>query len=200
MASIATLANVSTGYGSLTLEYAEPRWYAAYTSANHEKRVADQLASRSVEHFLPVYQSLRRWKDRRVQLELPLFPGYVFLHLALGDRLRVLQIPGLARLVGFGDKPVAIADDEVESLRSAQLQGVRLEPHPFLKAGRRVRITAGPLAGREGVLKRFKGELRVLLSIDLIERSVLADIDVSSVMPLHAIRPTRGSGCGLRDG
>src|SRR5208282_1182887 len=79
----------------------EALWYAAYTSANHEKRVARHLESRSVECFLPVYESVRQWKDRRVPLELPLFPGYVFVRLALRDRLQVLQIPGVARLVGF---------------------------------------------------------------------------------------------------
>src|SRR5229473_725890 len=79
--------------------YIQPRWYALYTCANHEKRVAKQLEERAVEHFLPLYGSVRRWKDRKVQLDLPLFPGYVFVHLALRDRLRVLQTPGGARLI-----------------------------------------------------------------------------------------------------
>jgi transcription antitermination factor NusG len=169
----------------LPAKYVESRWYAAYTNANHERRVADQLAIRGVEHFLPSYPSVRRWKDRRVQLELPLFPGYVFLRLALSDRLRILQIPSLVRLVGFGDTPVPLDDEEIDSLRRAVSQGIRLEPHPFLKAGRRVRITAGPLTGREGVLKRWKGNLRVLLSIDLIQRSVLVDVDASWVASVH---------------
>src|SRR5690348_1640448 len=79
----------------------EQHWYAAYTCANHEKQVASQLDVRVVEHFLPLYGSVRRWKDRRVTLDLPLFPGYVFIRLALQDRLRVLEIPGVVRLVGF---------------------------------------------------------------------------------------------------
>src|SRR5271157_5605311 len=83
-----------------SVEYLEPHWYAAYTCANHEKRVALQLERRSLECFLPLYESVRRWKDRRVRLELPLFPGYVFVRLALRDRLQVLQVPGVARLVG----------------------------------------------------------------------------------------------------
>jgi transcription antitermination factor NusG len=131
---------------------------------------------------------VRRWKDRTVTLQQPLFPGYVFLQLALRDRLKVLQIPGLARLVGFGGSPVPLADEEIESLRRAQVEGVCLEPHPFLRVGRRVQISAGPLAGREGILKRWKGGMRVLLSIDLIQRSVLADVDVSSVIPIHKNR------------
>src|SRR5216684_840587 len=85
--------------------HSEPQWYAAYTCANHEKRVALQLGQRSVEHFLPTYESLRRWKDRRVRLQLSLFPGYVFVRMALQDRLQVLQVPGVARLVGFNGTP-----------------------------------------------------------------------------------------------
>ncbi len=97
---------------------AEPRWYAAYTCAQHEKRVAEQLVERTVEHFLPLYASVRRWKDRRVALELPLFPGYVFVRLALRDRLRVLQVPSVVRLVGFGGLPTALPDEQVEILRA----------------------------------------------------------------------------------
>lgn len=170
----------------LPVGYLEQRWYAAYTSANHEKRVALQLRQRSVEHFLPVYESLRQWKDRRVKLELPLFPGYVFVRLALRDRLQVLQIPSVVRLVGFNGVPTPLADEEVTSLRHALMEGLRAEPHPYLKVGRRVRIVAGPLAGREGILKRWKGDFRVFLSIELIQRSILVEVDAASVVPLHA--------------
>src|ERR1700675_35642 len=113
----------------------EPRWYAAYTCAQHEKRVAEQLAKREVEHFLPLYSSVRRWKDRRVRLSLPLFPGYVFVRLALQDRLRVLEIPSLVRLVGFGGSPSALPEEEVELLRSGLAGEVHAEPHPFLILG-----------------------------------------------------------------
>ncbi|HUK42752.1 MAG TPA: UpxY family transcription antiterminator [Candidatus Acidoferrales bacterium] len=166
--------------------YYETRWYAAYTSANHEKRVAEQLAQRSVEHFLPLYSSTRRRKDRQVNLQLPLFPGYVFLQIPLRERLRVLQIPSVVRLVGFGGIPTALPEEEIASLRRAQAERVPLQPHPFLRVGRHVRITAGPLAGREGILKRWKGFLRVLLSIELIQRSVLVDVDVSAIEPVSA--------------
>jgi len=91
----------------------QPHWYAAYTCAKHEKRVGAELGARAVEHFLPLYSSVRRWKDRRVQLEFPLFPGYVFVRLALRDRLRVLQIPGVVRLVGFNGLPAALPDTPV---------------------------------------------------------------------------------------
>src|SRR5437879_4480246 len=102
----------------LPVSFLEPHWYATYTCAQHEKRVAAELGMREVEHFLPLYSSVRRWKDRRVQLELPLFPGYVFVRLALRDRLRVLQIPSVVRLVGFSGHPTPLPDSEIETLRS----------------------------------------------------------------------------------
>jgi transcription antitermination factor NusG len=158
-----------------------PGWYAAYTYANHEKRVAAELGARDVEHFLPLYSSVRRWKDRRVQLEVPLFPGYIFVRLALCNRLRVVEIPSVVRLVGFGGLPTALPDTEMEILRSGLCQSLRAEPHPFLTVGRRVRITGGPFAGLEGVLKRKKNSLRVVVTLELIQRSVAVDVDAADV-------------------
>ena len=169
----------------LAIENSFERWYAVYTRAQHEKRVAELLAQRAVEHFLPVYETVHRWKDRKMRLQLPLFPGYLFVRIALNDRLGVLQVPSIVRLVGFNCGPKALADEEVEGLRRALAEGVRAEPHPYLKVGRRVRITAGPLEGREGILKRWKGDLRVVLSTDLIQRSILVDIDAGCVVPVH---------------
>ena len=166
----------------LPAAFEEPRWYAAYTCANHEKRVAAELAMRKVEHFLPVYRSVRRWKDRRVQLELPLFPGYVFVRLALGGRMRVVQIPSVVRLVGFNGLPTALPDTEMEIMRAGLSQNLRAEPHPFLTVGRKVSITAGPFSGLEGILKRKKGNLRVVVSLELIQRSVVVDVDVADVV------------------
>src|SRR5712692_8497274 len=131
------------GAVALPTSLLEVRWYAAYTCAKHEKRVAAELGAREVEHFLPMYSSVRRWKDRRVTLDLPLFPGYVFVRLALRDRMRVVQIPSVVRLVGFGGLPTALPDTEMEIMRSGLSQSSGAEPHPFLTVGRRVRITAG---------------------------------------------------------
>ena len=168
----------------LPADYLEPRWYAAYTCANHEKRVREQLEQRSLESYLPVYEAVRRWKDRRMRLQLPLFPGYVFVRMALVDRLRVLQVPSVVHLVGFNGHLAALPDVEIEGLKNGLAGGVRAEPHPFLTAGRRVRIKAGPLEGREGILLRRKGSLRVVLSIELIQRSIVVDVDVADVQPL----------------
>lgn len=168
---------------ALPREYLEPHWYAAYTSANHEKRVAEQLEARDVECFLPLYASVRRWKDRRVTLQLPLFPGYVFVRMALRNRLQVLQIPGVARLVGFGGIPAALPQAEVDALRAGLASGIQAEPHPFVTVGRRVRIKEGPLAGFEGVLQRWKGDWRVVLSLELIQRSVAVEVEASTLAP-----------------
>jgi transcription antitermination factor NusG len=159
----------------------EVRWYALYTRANHEKRVAAELDTRGVEHFLPLYSSPRRWKDRRVILELPLFAGYVFVRIALRDRLRVVQVPSAVRLVGFDGSPAALPQNEIEILRTGMSERLLAEPHPFLSVGRRVRIIAGPLAGLEGVLKQKKKNLRVVVSLELIQRSMMVNVDAADI-------------------
>src|SRR5438067_678124 len=175
-----------SGAIALAAVWAEEHWYAAYTRAQHEKTVAAELGMRDVEQFLPLYSSVRRWKDRRVNLELPLFPGYVFVRLALRDRLRVLQIPSVVRLVGFNGLPTALPDTEMEVLRSGLSERLRAEPHPFLTVGRRVRIKSGPFAGLEGILKRKKSNLRVVISLEIIQRSVAVDVDAADVLPLNS--------------
>jgi transcription antitermination factor NusG len=171
----------------------QPRWYAAYTRANHERRAHEQFVQRSIDSFLPTYPSVRHWKDRRVRLEMPLFPGYVFVHIPLHERLRVLEVPNVARLVGFGGMPVALNDEEVECLRRALAQGAFAQPHPYLTAGRRVRVTGGPLQGAEGTLISRKGNFRVILSVDLIKRSVIVDVNEADLEPVfrpQAVRQT----------
>jgi transcription antitermination factor NusG len=184
MTGIAAENQHGPGRPPLLQASSEPRWYAAYTCANREKRVAEQLGLREVEHFLPLYASVRRWKDRKVMLNLPLFPGYVFVRMAMRDHLQVQTVPGVARLVGFDGTPAALRDEEIGALRTSLASGVRAEPHPFLTAGRRVRIKAGPLAGMEGVLLRRKGSLRLVISIDLIQRSLAVDADAGDVEPI----------------
>jgi transcription antitermination factor NusG len=160
-----------------------PKWYAVYTFANHEKRVKEQLDRRLVESFLPLYDSVRRWKDRRVRLQLPLFPSYVFVRLALRERWPVLQLPGVARLVGFNGSPAALPESEVEALQRIAPTGLHVQPHRYLSAGRRVRVKAGPLAGIEGVLVRKKNGDRFVVSVDLIMRSVALEVDALDLEP-----------------
>ena len=152
-------------------------WYAVYACTRHEKRVKQQLEERRIDCFLPLYRSVRRWKDRRKELELVLFPGYVFVQMNFSDRLRVLKLPSVVGFVTFGDRPAVIDSSEIELLRSGMANGVCLEPHPYLTIGRRVRIKQGPLAGSTGILVRKKDRLRVVLSLEIIMRSVAVEID-----------------------
>jgi len=167
--------------------YLEPRWYAAYTRAQHEKRVAQQLAQRDVEHYLPTYEAVHRWKDRRMRVQSPLFPGYVFIRIPLRNQMDVLRIPSVVRLVGFNGAPTPLPQEDIARLRRAMADGVLAQPHPYLKVGRRVRITAGPFVGCEGILKRCRGSLRLVLAIELIHRAVLVDVDVSTTVPIETL-------------
>ena len=168
---------------------AAPHWYAVYTCPRHEKRVADHLAGRNVEYFLPQYETVSRWKDRRVRLSLPLFPGYLFVRIPLLERLKVLEVPSVVRLVGTNGHPTPLPEEDLEKLRIGLGGSLSAEPHPFLVAGRRVRIIRGPLEGLVGVLLRRKGQFRVVLSLELIQRSIVVDVDVTDVVPaIHAGR------------
>jgi transcription antitermination factor NusG len=164
--------------------YSQALWYAVYTQANHEKKAAAEISRRGVESFLPLYRSARRWSDRRVELAMPLFQGYLFARLALFDRLKVLQVPGVVRFVGFGGLPAPLPDDQIHVLRSGLKEGLRASPHPYLTVGRRVALKSGPLTGLQGILLRRKGCLRVVISIELIQRAVVVDVDAADVQPL----------------
>jgi transcription antitermination factor NusG len=165
--------------------HAQPHWYAVYTCANHERSVSDQLVSRGVEHFLPQYESVRMWKDRKMHLRLPLFPGYVFVYLALQNRVRVLQVPGVVRLVGFDGHPAAVPEEEVARVRQFLDEGFQAEPHKYLQRGRRVRVKAGPLAGIEGIFVRARNKCRIVISMDLIMRSIAVEVDRADVESAH---------------
>ena len=159
------------------------RWYAAYTCPRHEKYVARQLDERSIDTFLPLYRSLRRWKDRRKQIELPLFPGYVFVHFDLQQRLRILGLPGVVRLVSFNGRPATLPEHDIENLRKGLDLQLYAEPHPYLRVGRRVRVMHGPMAGTEGILVRKKEKFRLVISLEAIMRSIAVEVDAADVQP-----------------
>jgi transcription antitermination factor NusG len=159
----------------------EARWYAVYTYANHEKSVAQQLERRRVENFLPVYESVRRWKDRRVWLQVPLFPGYVFVSMTLREQLRVLEIPGVARLVGFDGRPTVVPAEDIEAIRCFLAGGLSLRPHRYVRSGQRVRLLRGPLAGLLGIVVRQRNCSRFVINLDLLQRSVAVEIDAADL-------------------
>jgi len=170
------------------IEFFEPHWYAAYTRANHEKGVTQQLERRSVECFLPLYESMRRWKDRRVRLQLPLFPGYVFVRLALCDRLQVLEIPGVVRLVGFDGHPTPLPVEDIETIRACLATGQLIAPHRYVRRGQRVRVLSGPLEGLTGTVLRQKNRTRFVISLELLMRSVAVELDSADFDPQAALR------------
>jgi transcription antitermination factor NusG len=170
-------------YPTMGPSFFEPLWYAVYTSANHEKRVTQQLSQRSIEHLLPLYDSIRRWKDRRVHLQMPLFPGYVFVRFALRDRLQVLQIPSVVRLVSFGGHPAPLQEEDIRAIQNCLSHGNRVEPYPYLQVGRRARVKSGPLEGLEGIILRRKNKTRFILSFELIMRSVAVEIEETELAP-----------------
>jgi transcription antitermination factor NusG len=120
-----------------------------------------------------------------MRLRLPLFPGYVFVHLALQNRLRVLQVPGVVRLVGFDGHPVAVPEEEVARVRQFLNEGFQAEPHKYLQSGRRVRVKTGPLAGIEGIFVRARNKCRIVISMDLIMRSIAVEVDRADVESAH---------------
>src|SRR5260370_8149543 len=140
-------------------------WYAACTRLRHEKSVAKELEERRIEYFLPMYRSVRRWKDRRQELDLVLFPGYVFVRLHWPERLQVLQLPGVLRFVTFNGLPAALPITELESLRKGLTRGVYAESHPYLRVGKRVLVRHGPLAGPKGLIIRKQQHFRRGISI-----------------------------------
>lgn len=159
-------------------------WYAIYTRSRHEKTVAEQLGRRSIDHFLPLYETVRKWKNGRFKVHLPLFPGYLFVQITLQDRLKVLQVPGVVSLVGFNGVPAALPNADVETIRDALSKGMQAQPHRYLKVGSRVRIRSGAFEGMQGILLRRKGQLRVVISVDLIMRSIAIDVDAGEVEPI----------------
>jgi transcription antitermination factor NusG len=156
-------------------------WYAVYTRHQHEKSVALGLTGKGLEVFLPLYTAVRRWKDRDKKLQLPLFPCYVFLRDPGAWWLRVLTTPGIHSVVGFAGRPSMIPTSEIEAVRKVVESPLRSEPHPYLKAGDRVRLRAGPLEGLEGILIQKKNILKLLVSIEMLHRSVAVEVDATIV-------------------
>jgi transcription antitermination factor NusG len=142
------------------------------------------LEAKGYEVFLPLYESMRRWKDRQKLLLLPLFPGYVFVRGALDRRLPILTTPGVHMIISRGERVVLVPDEELEAIQRTIEGKLRVEPHPFLRCGERVRVVRGSLEGVEGVLTRKKNLYRLILSVQMLAQSVAVEIDAKDVTPL----------------
>jgi transcription antitermination factor NusG len=173
---------------SLDSGVCESPWYAIYTRHQHEKMVAQNLTSKGFESFLPLCTTAHNWKDRTKALSLPLFPCYVFLKGGIERRLQIITTPGIHGLVSRGGQPAAIPFIEIEAIRRVVQSGVRIEAHPLLKFGDRVRIKCGPLEGIQGILLRKKNISRLVLSVEMLGKAAAMEVDAFQVEPVRATR------------
>jgi transcription antitermination factor NusG len=157
------------------------RWYALHTRSNFESKVACYLGAFGIEVFLPDYSSRRHWHDRVKVLRRPLFPGYLFGRLQKKVPFEVSGAPGLAHIVGFSDGPVPIPDEEIESVRRLVDSGLNVSGCSIVNVGSRVRMRSGPLKGVEGRLEKIKSQFRLVVSVELLGRSVAADVDLEGI-------------------
>ncbi|MGH7231251.1 MAG: UpxY family transcription antiterminator [Nitrospiraceae bacterium] len=159
-------------------------WYAIRTRSRHEKIVRSQLAGQNIENFLPTVKRWSQWKDRKKEIEFPLFAGYCFARFSLEDRLPVLQSTGVVSIIGSGgQQPEPIPDSEIESLRLLVNTCLPYDAHPYLKEGMPVEVISGPLQGLKGRLIRKAKLCRLVVSINLIQQAASVEIDASSVAP-----------------
>jgi transcription antitermination factor NusG len=160
------------------------KWFAVFTTARHEKRVEAHLRLREIENFLPIYQRQRKWKDgSKGTLRLPLFSCYIFARIGRVERVPVLQVPGVISIIGFGLQPLPVSDSYIHLLREGLRHG-KIEPHQHLTVGTRVRICSGAMAGLEGVLLRRTNNLRVVLTLEVIMKSVTVEVEIGDIEPL----------------
>ena len=170
--------------GNAEAKNADANWYALQTYPRHEKRVCTDLGLRAMECFLPLYETVHRWKNGcKVRVELPLFPGYLFVRINPRERYKVLSLPGAVSIVGSAGGPWPLPEDEIERLR-ASMHARKFEPHPYLAVGQKVRIKSGPLANMTGFLVRQSGGLRVVITVEMIQQAAAVEVDANDVEPI----------------
>ena len=160
------------------------QWYALALRTRFEKVVALHLRGKGYEAYLPTYRSRRHWSDRIKEIELPLFPGYIFCKFDVTDRLPVLVIPGVRSIVSFGGEPMPVPETEIISVQRIVNSGLHYGPWPGIHASQTVRVKEGPLRGLEGTVTRVKENYHLIVSINMLRRSVSVEIDRACVTPL----------------
>ncbi|MFQ5964739.1 MAG: UpxY family transcription antiterminator [Candidatus Scalinduaceae bacterium] len=161
------------------------KWYAVHTRSRHEKQVDLLLSKKSIETFLPLIHTLSRWKDRKKHVDLPLFPGYLFVHVGEEYLPDVKYTRGVAKILGTDiDKPTPIPDKQILDLKTVLERDVKLDPYPYLKKGTLVRVKSGPLMGVEGFLVERKGDYKIVIRIDLLQKGAAAEVYIADVEPI----------------
>jgi transcription antitermination factor NusG len=163
-------------------------WFALTAKPRHEKSAARILFNKGLESFLPLCRSRRQWSDRIKPVDLPLFPGYVFCRLDYQHRLAVLTTPGITSILGFDNAPTTVSEEEMDRIQAIVSSGLPTEPWPYIHIGEAVRIDHGALTGLEGVLIREKDSLRVVVTVEMLRRSVAVEIDRDMIRPLPGVR------------
>ncbi len=171
-----------------------PEWFALTVKPNREKTAALALECKGLRSYLPVYRARRRWSDRIRELDLPLFTGYVFCRFLEAERSRVLATPAVTSVVGFGRRPEPVGEEEIEAIQKMLASGLLVEPWPFLRVGERVRIESGSLCGLEGILKQVKDAWRVVVGVELLQRSVAVEIDRDALGTVRSHGPNWAAG------
>lgn len=176
-----TLNNVkdssSTPEGHLSAPFP---WFAVWVKGRCEQEAERHLRARGYSPFVPTFFERRQWSDRVRLVELPLFPGYLFCRFNPLDRLPILTTPGVIQILSAGKTLLPISETEIEAIRSITLSGLRKRPWPYLEVGQRVCIGSGPLRGLEGILVEIRGGHRLVVSIELLRRSVAVELDLES--------------------
>lgn len=162
------------------------QWFALRVRSNYERFVQSALQGKSYEEFLPLWRKRVRWSDRFKEIDVPLFPGYVFGKFDVNRRLPILTIPGVVNIVSTGAWPEPVDEAELDQVRRFVSSGLPVGPWPFLQVGDRVLIERGALAGLEGILVQTKTQCRVVVSVGLLQRSVAVEIDRACVRPVAA--------------
>jgi transcription antitermination factor NusG len=168
-------------------------WFALHVNVRRERVTADALHSRGFENFLPLGRTRHRWSDRIKEVEVPLFPRYLFCRFNVQDRHRVLTTPGVEYIVGIGKIPVIIPPEEIAALDTVMKSAAIAQLSPFLQTGQWVRIEEGALSGLEGILLDFRGSCRLVVSVTLLQRSVAVEIDRLDVTPIAPPRRPRST-------
>jgi len=159
-------------------------WFALHVRTRFEKVVARNLRGKGYEEFLPLYRRSNRWSDRVKEIELPLFPGYVFCRFNPQDRLPVLTVPGVNTIVGIGKNLMPVDESELDAVRAVLQSRAHCEPWPYLEVGQRVWVEHGPLAGTQGMVMMVKNTYRLVISVNMLQRSVAVEIDRDCLKPV----------------
>ena len=157
-------------------------WYALRTRSRHEKLVRDQLANQGIEPLLPTVKRLSQWKDRKKEIEVPLFSGYCFVRFGSDQKLPVLRTVGVVDIVGGGQRPEPIPDEEIAALQTLMTSVLPYDPHPYLHEGMLVEVIRGPLQSVRGILLRKEKRHRLVLGVRLIQQAAAVEIDVGDVI------------------